>query len=592
MTKRGTNQHDIVPALVILLSAVAMAWWTWGTWTDPFVDSGRELYLAWRVLAGQQLYSDVASFNGPLSPFVNALWFHLVGVSLRALVIGNLALLGAFLILLYSTLRTIADRLAATVAVTVFVLLFAFGEYDIGGFNYVVPYSHELVHGLFLSIAAIRSLAWYARTRTPAALFITGLCLGATLLTKPEIALAAIVSGSAGAGLLLWREQGSAAKQSGAVAAVLVGMLVPPGLAVMMLTPGLGGSAAAVSALLQPFLNVAGGQVSALPFYTSLTGLSQPVHSIRLLLIATLAYAALFGAAARVSFAKAKRRRGAESTFAFALVVFLGGLAGFRAVIDGVARPYPVLMLALAAVTMRQVWRRRDGESIVRLTLVLFAGLTLGKIALNAHLYRYGFVLAVPATVAVIVALLDWLPAWLETRGADPVLFRRVALTAIAMVAMLFLAAHTDRLRAYRIPVGDGGDRFLADERARPLNAMVAEINQRLGPGDRLMVVPEGVMLNYLTRRPSSSPYPTFLPPEMVMFGEDRVVASLRDDPPEFVVLLDRPMAEYGLRFGEEYPSSMLRWIRKRYTREIVVAGIASPGASFGLELWRRVEAP
>ena len=75
--------------------------WTWGTWPNVLVDFGRELYVPWRLAEGEVLYRDIAYFNGPLSPYLNALWFRLFGVGLRTLVVCNGLLLVGVLVLLY-----------------------------------------------------------------------------------------------------------------------------------------------------------------------------------------------------------------------------------------------------------------------------------------------------------------------------------------------------------------------------------------------------------------------------------------------------------------------------------------------------------
>ena len=79
----------ICPAIIII-AAVAMLWWSWGTWPDAMIDFGRELYVPWQLAEGETLYSDEAYFNGPLSPYFNSLWFRLFGVHMNSLVIANL----------------------------------------------------------------------------------------------------------------------------------------------------------------------------------------------------------------------------------------------------------------------------------------------------------------------------------------------------------------------------------------------------------------------------------------------------------------------------------------------------------------------
>src|SRR5205823_149299 len=100
------------PAL-IAGAGTAMVSWTWEKWADPLIDFGRELYVPWQLSQGRVLYADVAYLNGPLSPYLNALWFRLFGVGIRTLVICNLAILAAIVVLLYRLLEPMSDRLAA-----------------------------------------------------------------------------------------------------------------------------------------------------------------------------------------------------------------------------------------------------------------------------------------------------------------------------------------------------------------------------------------------------------------------------------------------------------------------------------------------
>ena len=67
--------------LLVATTAVALALRTRRMWGDPVVDFGREVYVAWRVSEGADLYRDVAHFNGPLASYANAAWFDVMGCS-------------------------------------------------------------------------------------------------------------------------------------------------------------------------------------------------------------------------------------------------------------------------------------------------------------------------------------------------------------------------------------------------------------------------------------------------------------------------------------------------------------------------------
>src|SRR5215217_4972709 len=86
---------------VVLLTLIAMLAITWRTWPEPVTDFGRELYVPWQLSQGKVLYRDIAYFNGPLSPYFNALIFKLLGPGLMKLASVNIAILIAIEFMLY-----------------------------------------------------------------------------------------------------------------------------------------------------------------------------------------------------------------------------------------------------------------------------------------------------------------------------------------------------------------------------------------------------------------------------------------------------------------------------------------------------------
>jgi hypothetical protein len=563
-------------AACIVATTGAMSWWTWGTWTDPFVDFGRELYLAWQLSQGRVLYVDVASFNGPLSPYVNAFWFRIFGVSLRSLVLGNFVLLLVLLWLLFAIFRHIADTFSATLACIVFITVFAFGEYiDIGNYNFITPYSHELTHGVILSFAGIYALQRFVNSGSIRAAWAAGCALGLIFLTKPEVFLAAAVA--LGAGIMLaivWMVSKHALGSARAILAIGSGFSLPVfvayGLLALAMPPH-----DAFFGLVGSWRYVLDRGLTSMPFYANIGGFSHPLASMRMIVGATIALTMLFGGTALAAFAWPHKRFGLEAALSIsALLVLL--LLTFHSLLglNRLALPLPCLMGGLMLVLtarLRRNWRdSEDGKAtIVGLTLVIFSGMLLGKIFLNVQLYHYGFALAMPATLTLIVALVGWMPGAISTHGGSGRLFKLVATGAIIITASLFLSVHHRRLTYMQYAVGSGGDRFLADTRGAAMASTVAAIEARLGPGDRFVAFPEGAMLNYLTRRPSSSPFTSFRPSESRMFGPERLLDSLRRDPPEYLALVDRPIEEYGFNsFDRDFNREISVWVSETYQPE------------------------
>jgi hypothetical protein len=230
-----------------------------------------------------------------------------------------------------------------------------------------------------------------------------------------------------------------------------------------------------------------------------------------------------------------------------------------------------------------------DTIAIARLTVTTFALVLLLRIFLNASVHGYGFALAMPATLVLVVALVDWVPASLSARGWDGAVFQASALGAWCM----FVSVHIGFMAPYeagkRIQVGEGVDAFAADARGAPVDAALREIQDRIRSDETMVVMPEGVMLNYLARRVNPTPYLNFMPPELAAFGEPAILAALASRAPDFVVLVHKDTTEYGARFfGREYGTPLLAWVRAHYRVVRLIGAPPFVDDRFGIEVLQR----
>jgi hypothetical protein len=164
------------------------------------------------------------------------------------------------------------------------------------------------------------------------------------------------------------------------------------------------------------------------------------------------------------------------------------------------------------------------------------------------------------------VFLLEGLPRAIARRGGNPAAFRAAVVgILLGVVGWHLYATHTwHRLRTVRI--GQGEDAFLADARGVVLNEVLARLETLAGPGETLAVIPEGVVLNYLARMVNPTPYINFMPPEFIMFSEDRMIEAFEADPPDWIVLTDRHVPEYGYDLiGTDYGLKLMFWVQDHY---------------------------
>jgi hypothetical protein len=258
-------------------------------------------------------------------------------------------------------------------------------------------------------------------------------------------------------------------------------------------------------------------------------------------------------------------------------------------------RPLPLFVaLALGAIGTAFARTRSDREALPRailsIGLAAFALVLIAKIVLNARLQMYGYALAMPAMLVLCVSLASWIPRAIDARGGDGGVFRGAALGFLAVSVVSQLAIMRGYFAAKTVVVGSGSDAFLADARGNFVNATLAALEHRARPSDTLAVLPEGVMLNYLLRMRTPSRYINYMPPELLMFGEERMLADFSAHPPEWIVLAHKPTGEYGVPFfGQDYGRMLFAWIRAKYTPDAAFGGPPlQKGTLFGIEVLRR----
>lgn len=581
-------------AVATLLGALAgVLWIGWLQWPDPVIDTFEGIYVPWMLAQGKVLYRDLWYFPAPLGPYLNSLWFRLFGPGLSVLFACNAAILVLGLFLMNRVLRRATSSFSAWAACLFFLLVSAAGKYNwAGNFNFLSPYNPEAVHGLVLSWGVLLCLSLHQQDGKPGWMAAAGGLLGMVFLTKPEIFLAA--GAASAAALVLWG--GLRRPSPGAVAGrtgIFLGCsLVPPLLAWGLLSRAMGGKEAAAGMTLAYRLAL-DGKLVALPFYQDLTGLSHPAANLASSLPVLAGYLLALAPAAALALFVADRRRSALAALALSLALVALGWPVLQSRFADLGRPLPFFSLAFGALALLALRRDRDPKDANAAVLAVFALVLMGKMILNAKFWHYGFTLAVPGAVVMVALLTDTIPRLLDGKGGRGGLFRAVALVALALTAAAYLQVSWRMARETRFAVGEGRDRFVADKRGPLVGQAAAWIKANSRPGETVLVLPEGAMINYLSRRPGSNPVLTLLPIDEVVFGEGRILSAIKGSPPTFVALVDRTTVEYGpVWLGTDYGRETMRWIEENYRPVALMGAPPLQNQGFGILILRATPVP
>ena len=588
--------------ILLAVTGAAMALLTWRRWPDLLIDFGQQLYIPWRLSQGERLGRDIFYLHGPLSQHWHALLFRLFGVSFSTLIAANLVVVATLAIVVHRLALRLADRLAAFLATAAFLTLFAFAQYvQVGNYNFMAPYTHEAAHGTLLACAMVLALLrWLdsGRRRFAAA---AGLLLGLTLVTKVEVALAALAAGLAAvAAARITSPPGGRAKHRAGLGFLAAGAVLPGGIFILWFLTYLDAGAAARAAA-AGFVSLGGG-LTRFALYRHALGIDDPAGNLMAALVGGLWGAGFLGAAWGLDRFAARRARRARAwtlgtgAVAFVLLVLFDRLIPWMELPR--LLPFAAAAAAIAAATRLA---RSRGRAAGLFVMAVFALAMTGKAALNLHLFHYGFFLALPATVLVLVVLVHHAPLRAAARGGNGAVFRAAAVAAVAACCLHHVRWTAEVVGLKTLPVGEGGDRILTygaewSDQGPPMQEALDWIGRSTPPGSSLVGLPEGIMLDYLARRVTTVPLLNFTTGEVIVWGEATLLDALARRPPDFIALIARRTEDLGLgRFGAVpgYGRRVVQWVEARY--ETVARFGAEPlsGEGFGIRiLRRRNEAP
>ncbi|MGP8201066.1 MAG: hypothetical protein ACLQU4_16360 [Limisphaerales bacterium] len=569
----GIQPTGVLEFLGICILALLAVWFlheSWRKWADPIIDSGPQWYAIWRVSLGAAPYHDFTWYYGPLSLLFNGLLFKCFGPGMMLLAAANLAVYAAIVTLACLAFRMAWGRLAAFAALAVFISVFSFSMLNsVSNYNYALPYSNETTHGMLLLLVTAFVMTRWCGQPSRAGAFLLGLCGGVAAVLKPEFMLAGGVLGIAAVLLRYGRKQPVSLAEYGML---LAGVALPT----VVLTAWFAHRESWQSALIDSCeawwllaVNHTGTGVMNESAYMGYdNGWRNVWWELEFTLCAVLTVGAIWAAGWFVNrpWSWPVRLTAALGAGFLACSVSMGGGFEIGPCLPGLILIIFIIVMARVVRELRQTGRVQE-RNVMALALVLLAGAMLVRMGLRARINHFGFIQAAFAGMVATAVIVSEVPRWTGNGRWG----RRVALAAImAMLALgcgAVVAESAGNHAAQTQSVGSGADRFYAfnpklDETGSVVNWCVERLRS-IPPGATLLVLPEGVMINYLTRH--ERPMPEFVG------DEDGYLKQLARVRPDYVVCIWGDQRDNGIpRFGDpgQPGEKIVKWLRENYAIE------------------------
>lgn len=593
-------KNPLAGPLIVFLSFIGLALFTWHKGGEPFTDFGHQLYLAWRLSEGDILYRDIPWLFGPLAHICNAAVLAVSGLSVGHILIANLAIIAVLSAAVYALALRLANHFTATLTTIAVLVIFCFGHVlEEGVFNFLTPYSHDATYGLTICILLILCCDAWANSNRPWHAFFAGLCAGLTLLTKVELAAGAFLL------LLLFAVFSRALKLKLAGITLLIAGIGLPPLAVFLFFLQSMPAADAVSAALAAFSQVARGgeQVVFEPYQLKGLGLDNWKENFSTLVLMCWYGIALTGAGLTVDFALRRSKFAVPIAFAAALVLFTA-LYSKSALLPWLDAPRflsllcPALLIAsFIAVLAKHHSPTSRRKALTALLCLSLACILLLRMGLRARFYHYGFFLALPATASLLVTYLHIVPKMIRSRGGNGNPFRILAAAFFLVGICIYLRYSEHYFSARTAPIGSGNDQLYllapeTSERTRLASLVRHELEHSTNSFETLSVIPSGAFLNYFLRQTNPSGLPILDLNVLRIHGEEEILRRYKAAPPTRILVVEIE----ELSFGEDTSSRYSRllpgfwnWLEENYPARMEF--LANDGRLFA-RLYQKSAAP
>jgi len=546
---------------------------SWNRWIEPYVDTGRELMVPWRIAQGESLYRDIHFHHGPLAPYLGAA----IDASFGASFAGRLLFAALIALVHIEGLRRLAARFLAAAHASLAVGLAVGLAVFLSPGGWLFPFSFDTA----LAVMAITwALALWRKGPSIGPKIATAACLLAALLSRLELGLAAAVVIAFEArrpprrNLLL--VVGSVAAAIPVYAALSVGVPLEKLQAdgwLRLLSPP------------EAFQNV----------YRAYAGLDRP--ALRLAELTLAAILLLMVASFLCVVAMVASRSRAPSAIETLAILLLAGLslwclrpppalAATLFLLPPLVRVVPIVVIAGALGHLFRLFAKRPASTLwapVPTPVFLIAALFAARLLLAAsYIGPYdAFFLPLPTVVAVTAL-------WRIAEKASRLLGASLPRLTTAALALFLLFRMVSLWQVYRRPGWSAvltpvGTLMLREPVAGATRLALEDLERRVPRDGSLTGFPEAGFFNYALQRRNPLWLEQFYPGHLDASGERAVIRRLDERPPDALVLIDALAVGEGARaFGTDYLRNLGRFVDENFAVAARFGPGGRPGARIG----------
>ncbi len=549
---------------------------TYGRMGSLTVDCGREAYIPYAIMQNKVLYKDIFCIYGPFPYLFNAFFYKIIGANLNVLYF-----IGGIFGLIYTIGVYLCSRefLSKSISLCISALIIYSVIFDSSIFNFIFPYSYAIVFASTCAIWILYFLLKYVQTKNIKFIHYCMFLWGVICVSKIEFIPVILIILAV---FYLYEKE----NKKEFLKSILYALIIPAITYFVLFTQGL-----SISDLMKNSFYVK-EMVKTQSFDYFYSRYSVLSFSLKNFLINTKGLISTFFVSALyfylTLFAIRKRKKLLKYSLITVMVIFCYVVFFMQETIPQMifaTLPYIcAVALIIYLIKFLQIKDYKNNKYTRKLVLLSFALICSIK---NFHallLGFYGSYSFAPLLICLTLFIKEYLSnnALYNTKKQ----YEGVLCAYLIILALVFANQLTISLLIKNVNLKSSFGLIKAPVTlVQPFKEALEYLNLHAENQKSLLVMPEGIMLNFLSGKEHEFYQTSFIPLDFDTFKEDNIINEIKLKKPQFIAFTNRETDEYGQNYiCKDYGVKTCKYVVKNYSLEAVF------GEKFRIYLFKNKE--
>ena len=587
---------SIIALLVITCCFLYLLYSTWLQWGHPIADTFREFWVPLQLLKGKILYKEIFYVYGFFPPYFIAFLFSIFGVHIMTLVSCGIGITLTFIFILYKLARFFLNEFISCLVVVTFLLVFAFGYDNFSDiFNFILPYSFASILCLLFISSALYCFIKFIFCAKEKYLLLWSVLLSFAFLSRIEMTLLVWVGFVGTYGLFMLKNKDQ--QKWNRIIYLFIPLVVCfLGYFIFLFSAqAFGGFKECIAdyilALRKDYFIKEMMGTNNLPKNILMLVFSFGIQVSIVLLIGILS--------TEISpFFINDEKSKLVLMFRIILLFFLFILTKkyLRAFIQ--FRCMPLILIIGITFYLINIFRSYEiKQNISLLTIFLISFLMIIRVLLIVIPNWYGFYLATLGLVCYYFFFYEIIPLIIVPLSSRfNISFSKPLYSFLLSCFFISLALshwcitrNHYKLKNFQMKTDRGNIFFRNDQKAMRYTKIIDYLRKNTSHDDTLVVLPEGIGINFFSHRDNPTRYYAFIPPRIKLIGEEKIIDQFDKTNIDYILIVKRETPEYGFPyFGVDYGKKIDLWIKHHYMLEKLFGPYPFTSPEFSGALYRK----